>query len=151
MNGVNVDEQQRIPWYTVPLYDEEGRPVLDNILSQDAHAWIAQGPITDRTREHLGRSDTPLIFIRKQFEEQLHVMEEGADPMNVFRDRDCMPDVLHGGQWAVSAIGTRSPLSASASAYNRGYDFDEDANRYGPALPQIIELMQRIDDSADPH
>lgn len=148
MNGVTVEEQERIPWYTVPLYDEQGRPVLDNILSQDAHAWIAQGPITDRTREHLGRSDAPVILLRKQFEEQLRVMEEGGDPMNVFRDPEIMPGVLHGGQWEVSATASTRRSSASTS-YQRGYDFQEDANRYGPAMPQIIDLMRRIDAVTD--
>jgi 5,5'-dehydrodivanillate O-demethylase len=148
INGVSVPEQKNIPWYEVPLYDEEGQPVLDNILSQDAHAWIAQGPITDRTKEHLGRTDTPVVFIRKQFEEQLRVMEEGKDPMNVFRDPESMPKIMHGGQWEVSAsvTGTNSASAASMAAYNRGYNVYEDANRYGPAMPQIIEMMQKIEE-----
>jgi 5,5'-dehydrodivanillate O-demethylase len=151
LNGVKIPEQKVIPWYKVPLYDEEGRPVLDNILSQDAHAWIAQGPVTDRTKEHLRSTDGPVVFLRKQFENQLRAMEEGRDPMNVFRNPDEMPKIMHGGQWEVSATasGTGSASSSSGSAYNRGYDFYEDANRYGLAMPQIIEMMERIRQSLD--
>ena len=151
LNGVKVPKQKVIPWYKVPLYDDEGQPVLDNILSQDAHAWIAQGPVADRTREHLRRTDVPVVFIRKQFEQQLRVMEEGGDPMNVFRDPDHLPKIMHGGQWKVSATatGTRSASSSSRSAYNKGYDFYEDANRYGLAMPQIVEMIERIRQSTD--
>jgi 5,5'-dehydrodivanillate O-demethylase len=151
IDGVEVPEQKVIPWYKVPLYDEDGHPVLDNILSQDAHAWIAQGPVTDRTREHLGRTDAPVVFIRKQFEQQLRVMEQGGDPMNVFRDPDVMPEIMHGGQWEVSAsaTGTNSASSSPKSAYNRGYNVYEDANRYGPAMPHIIAMMRRIEELAE--
>lgn len=152
VGGVEASEQKVIPWYNVPLYDEDGWPVLDNILSQDAHAWIAQGPLTDRTKEHLARTDVPVIFIRKQFEEQLRVVEGGGDPMNVFRDPERMPEVLHGGRWEVSASATddSGPSSSASSSYNRGYNLYEDANRYGPAMPQIIEMMRRIEESANP-
>jgi Phenylpropionate dioxygenase and related ring-hydroxylating dioxygenases, large terminal subunit len=147
LNGVTAPEQPVIPWYEVPLYHEDGTPVLDCVLCQDAHAWLAQGPVTDRTREHLGRTDAPIVFLRKQFEEQLKVLEAGRDPMNVFRDPNSMPDVLHGGKWAVTtepkAIDSES--AAATSAYNRGYNLYEDANRYGPAMPQIIEMMKAIE------
>ncbi|WP_206601113.1 Rieske 2Fe-2S domain-containing protein [Pseudophaeobacter leonis] len=142
---IKAPVQDVIPWYTVPLYDDDGRPVLDNILSQDAHAWIAQGPITDRTKEHLRKTDVPVIQIRKQLEQQLRLLEDGAVPMNVFQQGSDMPDVLHGGKWDVTENSAESASAASASAYNRGYNVYEDANRYGPALPDIIELMHTID------
>lgn len=147
LNGVSAPEQQVIPWYEVPLYHEDGSPVLDCILCQDAHAWIAQGPVTDRTKEHLGRTDAPVVFLRKQLEEQLQALEAGRDPMNVFRDPDSMPKVLHGGKWAVTteAIELHSESAAAMSAYNRGYNLYEDANRYGPAMSQIIEMMKAIE------
>lgn len=145
INGITIPEQKVVPWYRVPLYDEEGQPVLDSILGQDAHAWIAQGPVTDRTREHLGRTDAPIVFIRKQFEEQLRVVEQGSDSMNVFRDPQAMPKVLHGGQWEVCASTDAADGSSSNSTYNRGYDVYEDANRYGPAMPEILQMMRRIE------
>ena len=147
---IKAPQQDHIPWYTVPLYDDDGRPVLDNILSQDAHAWIAQGPITDRSKEHLRKTDVPVIQIRKQLEQQLRVLEEGGVPMNVFHDGADMPSVLHGGKWEVVENSMESASNASALTYNRGYNIYEDANRYGPAMPEIVELMQNIDRACSP-
>ncbi len=147
LNGITAPGQQLIPWYEVPLYHEDGTPVLNCILCQDAHAWIAQGPVTDRTKEHLGRTDAPVVFLRKQFEEQLQALEAGRDPMNVFRDPHSLPEMLHGGKWAVTTEATAvdSEAAAASSAYNRGYNLYEDANRYGPAMPQIIAMMTAIE------
>lgn len=150
-NGIEVPKQEVIPWYEVPLYDEKGKPILDFILAQDAHAWISQGAVTDRTREHLGRTDIPIIFMRQQFEEQMGVVEDGGEPMNVFRDADAMPSLIHGGKWDEadsSVTGVRSSLSAFRSNYHRGYSLD-DADRYGPAMPQIMDLMARIEERAE--
>jgi 5,5'-dehydrodivanillate O-demethylase len=149
LNGVHAPKQEVIPWFRVPLYDDDGQPVLDNILSQDAHAWIAQGPILDRTKENLGRTDVPVTFLRKQFEEQLRIVENGGDPINIFRDPEQMPDILHGGHWQVSASAIESTSSSdSTGAYDRGYNLYEDANRFGPALPQIIEMVRKINERA---
>jgi len=150
LNGVQAPKQDCIPWFKVPLYDDEGQPVLNNILSQDAHAWMAQGPIADRTTENLGRTDVPVSFLRKQLEEQLQIVESGGDPMNVFRDPDRMPTVLHGGQWEVSASTASTSSPGATGAYDRGYNLYEDANRFGPALPQIIEMIRKINDSQTP-
>ena len=149
-DGVAVTAQETIPYYDVPLYDEDGRPVLDFVLAQDAHAWISQGEIVDRTQEHLGRTDLPIVFMRRQFEEQIRIVEDGGDPMNVFRDPDAMPDLIHGGEWdqaAPSVTGAGSPFSSFRSAYHKGYGVD-DADRYGPAMPQVIDLMRRIEEIA---
>ena len=48
--------------------------------------WLEQGPIADRTRETLGRSDAGIIMFRKMLEDNIRRVERGADPMNVFRD-----------------------------------------------------------------
>ena len=145
--------QESIPYYDVPLFDDEGKPILDFVLAQDAHAWISQGPITDRTQEHLGRTDLPIVFMRRQFEEQMRIVEDGGDPMNVFRDPDTMPELIHGGQWdegesegKSSVTGARSALSSFRGAYHKGYAID-DADRYGPAMPMVVELMQRIEEA----
>ena len=150
---VPAPAQEAIPYYDVPLFDDDGRPILDFVLAQDAHAWISQGPITDRTQEHLGRTDLPIVFMRRQFEEQMRIVEDGGDPMNVFRDPETMPGLIHGGQWdqgesegKSSVTGARSALSSFRGAYHKGYAVD-DADRYGPAMPMVIELMRRIEEA----
>ena len=147
---VTAPSQDIIPWYEVPLFDEKGKPLLDFVLAQDAHAWISQGPVTDRTREHLGRTDVPIIFMRQQFEEQMRLVEDGGEPMNVFRDPNAMPNLIHGGKWDEedsSVTGLRSSLSSFRSAYHKGYGID-DADRYGPMMPQIIEMMRQTEETA---
>ena len=143
--GVTAPEQEIIPWYEVPLFDEAGRPILDFVLAQDAHAWISQGEICDRTQEHLGRTDLPIVFMRRQFDEQLRIVEDGGDPMNVFRDPAALPELLHGGDWdegRASVTGAGSALASFRSAYHKGYAVD-DADRYGPATPMVAELMRQ--------
>ena len=149
-DGVEAPQQEIIPWYEVPLFDERGKPLLDFVLAQDAHAWISQGPVMDRTKEHLGRIDVPIIFMRQQFEEQMRLVEDGGEPINVFRDGDSMPDLIHGGKWDLddsSVTGIRSALSFFRSAYHKGYGID-DADRYGPMMPQIIEMMRQTEELA---
>ena len=146
--AVDAGEQESIPYYDVPLYDDDGRPIWDFILAQDAHAWISQGEIMDRTAEQLGRTDLPIVFMRRQFEEQIRIMEDGGDPKNVFRDPSTIPELIHGGIWEEgnsSVTGAGSAISTFRSAYHKGYGID-DADRYGPAMPEIMDLMQRIDE-----
>jgi 5,5'-dehydrodivanillate O-demethylase len=146
--------QETIPYYDVPLFDDDGRPILDFVLAQDAHAWISQGPITDRTQEHLGRTDLPIVFMRRQFEEQMRVVEDGGEPMNVFRDPETMSSLIHGGHWdepedetrSSAVTGAGSPLSAFRASYHKGYAID-DADRYGPAMPQVVHLMRCIEEA----
>ncbi|HEY3118625.1 MAG TPA: Rieske 2Fe-2S domain-containing protein [Chloroflexota bacterium] len=88
------DEDQRaedIPLYQVPLpgLDAEGLPVwelADNNSGQDNYAWVSQGPVTPRWTEHLGESDKGIILYRRLLAEQMRIVEDGADPMNTFRD-----------------------------------------------------------------
>jgi len=103
--------------------------------------------------------------MRRQFEEQMRIVEDGGDPKNVFREPDSMPDLIHGGIWdegnssvagAGGAItihggiwdeGNSSVAGAGGAitnfrfAYHKGYD----ADRYGLTMPDIIDLMQRVD------
>ena len=148
LRGVEAGEQESVPYYDIPIYDEDGRPIWDFVLAQDSHAWVGQGNIMDRTAEHLGRTDLPIVFMRRQFEEQMLIVEDGGDPKNVFRDASLMPGLIHGGVWDESnssVTGAGGAVSSFRSAYHKGYGID-DADRYGPAMPEIIDLMQRIDD-----
>jgi 5,5'-dehydrodivanillate O-demethylase len=49
-------------------------------------AWIGQGPITDRTTEHLASSDKGIMLYRKLLLENIEVAMKGDDPMCVIRD-----------------------------------------------------------------
>ena len=67
------------------VYKPDGRVRADWVLGQDQAAWIMQGPITDRTDEHLGATDVGIILYRKVINEQLKIIEDGGDPINVHR------------------------------------------------------------------
>jgi len=80
-----------IPVYKVPLpgMDEGGIPVwerLDNNSGQDNMAWTSQGLRMQRNLENLGESDAGIILYRRLLNEQIKIVEDGGEPMNVFRD-----------------------------------------------------------------
>jgi 5,5'-dehydrodivanillate O-demethylase len=83
-------EQEKVPYYIVPpSVTEDMRPIwdeLDNNGGQDIMAWSAQGDIVDRTQEKLGESDKGVILWRELLKRQLRIVEDGGEPMNVFRD-----------------------------------------------------------------
>jgi 5,5'-dehydrodivanillate O-demethylase len=78
--------QAVIPVYQVPLHDSRGEWLRDYVDGQDICAWVTQGAIADRSREHLGRSDLGVIMLRKLYFEQTERVEAGQDPICVFRD-----------------------------------------------------------------
>ena len=69
------------------LFTEEGKLVADTIPKQDMTGWIGQGPISDRTREHLTASDKGVILYHKLLTDNLECVERGEDPMGIIRDR----------------------------------------------------------------
>ena len=86
-NGVEVPPQPFIPYYEMPVRDENGRFLsLDTVNGQDFMAWCEQGEIMDRTRERLGDSDRGVIMYRQLLREQLARVEAAEEPINVFHD-----------------------------------------------------------------
>jgi 5,5'-dehydrodivanillate O-demethylase len=75
-----------VPFTEPALYDEQGRFRADGVVQQDQLAWVIQGPLMDRTTEHLGVTDVGIIMFRRMLDEQAKVVEEGGEPMNVHRD-----------------------------------------------------------------
>jgi 5,5'-dehydrodivanillate O-demethylase len=55
-------------------------------MNQDFVAWLGQGAIADRTKEHLGTSDRGIIMIRKRFLDDIDAIERGEEPKAVIRD-----------------------------------------------------------------
>lgn len=153
--GIEAPHQDEVPYYDVPMYDERGRPILDCILNQDFIGWWAQGELTDRSKEKLGRTDVPVLFLRRQLEQQIRVVEDGGDPLNTFRDRTTMPEILFGGgspsqDWVAPDWLTRRREvrydRPNRHSYHRGGYLSE-ADRYGPATPLVAELHRRIEEA----
>jgi 5,5'-dehydrodivanillate O-demethylase oxygenase subunit len=69
------------------LFDDEGKLVADTIPKQDMTGWVGQGPISDRTREHLTASDKGVILYHKLLVDNMDRVVRGEDPMGIIRDR----------------------------------------------------------------
>jgi len=69
------------------LFNEDGKIIADNIPAQDMTGWVGQGPISDRTQEHLASSDKGVVLYRRMLLEQMDRVERGEEPMAVIRDR----------------------------------------------------------------
>jgi len=58
---------------------------LQHVIPQDHMAWETQGPIADRTKEHLSYSDRGVVLLRRVTKEQIEKVQRGEDPMGVQR------------------------------------------------------------------
>jgi 5,5'-dehydrodivanillate O-demethylase len=79
--------QPEIPVKHTTIYEPDGHTIIaDAVFKQDALAWVAQGPIMDRTAEHLVTSDKGIMLYRKLLVENIAKVQRGEDPMGVVRD-----------------------------------------------------------------
>jgi 5,5'-dehydrodivanillate O-demethylase len=136
--GYEPVEQPSVPDYRIPVLDEDGRHVTNYVEGQDIMAWVTQGPITDRTTEHLGRSDIGVAMLRKMFREQIARVAAGEDPLGVIRepheriDLPCEKDKFHAGGGAQFAL-----------------DFcDMGSTRFSPMLDTIKKVHVRAAETA---
>jgi 5,5'-dehydrodivanillate O-demethylase len=92
-NGAASDAQEDPPVEYLAPYKEpadalhpEAKYTLHSVLAQDHMAWETQGPIADRTTEHLSYSDRGIALFRQLIREQIERVQQGLDPMGVIRD-----------------------------------------------------------------
>jgi 5,5'-dehydrodivanillate O-demethylase oxygenase subunit len=85
--GEELTTQERPTVYEYLWKDDEGRFITDYIEGQDIMAWVSQGEITDRTQEHLGRSDAGVAMLRKMFKENMKRVADGLDPIAITREK----------------------------------------------------------------
>ncbi|HLI25575.1 MAG TPA: aromatic ring-hydroxylating dioxygenase subunit alpha [Chloroflexota bacterium] len=79
--------QERIPYWYGPIQDPRtGRWITSHIMNQDFVAWMGQGTIADRTREHLGESDRGIILMRRRMLEEAQRVAAGGEPKGLVRD-----------------------------------------------------------------
>jgi len=72
--------------YDPLAFDDMGRILATYINRQDEMAWVAQGPTTDRTTEHLVTSDKGILLYRRALLENVERVERGEDPLGIVRD-----------------------------------------------------------------
>ncbi|MCY4581569.1 MAG: Rieske 2Fe-2S domain-containing protein [Chloroflexi bacterium] len=81
------EPQTSVPVQHLELtWDAYGRVEWPDVSHQDEAAWVGQGPISDRTREHLATSDKGVILYHRLLMENVQKVERGEDPMFTIRD-----------------------------------------------------------------
>jgi 5,5'-dehydrodivanillate O-demethylase len=58
---------------------------MHHVIPQDHMAWETQGPLADRTIEHLSYSDRGVVLLRRVVKEQIEKVQSGEDPLGVQR------------------------------------------------------------------
>jgi 5,5'-dehydrodivanillate O-demethylase len=85
--------QNEIPTWHGPITNPDGSWINTHVMNQDFIAWVGQGRISDRTKEHLGPSDQGILMIRRRFMEDIERVQGGADPKAVIRDPAAARDI----------------------------------------------------------
>jgi 5,5'-dehydrodivanillate O-demethylase len=85
---------QGLPVDPIQLFEADGWIIADTVPKQDMLAWVEQGPISDRTKEHLVTSDRGVAMYHNLLLEQIEVVERGGEPMAVIRDRSVNEPVI---------------------------------------------------------
>jgi 5,5'-dehydrodivanillate O-demethylase len=73
-------------WYSDGIDPSTAHRDTSHVVNQDTVAWVGQGEVTDRTREHLGRSDRGIVMLRRQLQRDMEAVAEGMDPKGLVRD-----------------------------------------------------------------
>ena len=77
--------QERVPTWKSPIQDDNGRWITSHVINQDIVAWVGQGRIADRTKEHLRSSDIGITMMRNRFFEEIEAMAAGKEPGGIIR------------------------------------------------------------------
>ncbi|HEY7066068.1 MAG TPA: aromatic ring-hydroxylating dioxygenase subunit alpha [Chloroflexota bacterium] len=85
-DGQRVEQPDAPPVEAVDQYLADGEFDLSNFYGQDRMAWETQGPLYDRSQEHLGATDRGIVLFRQLLAEQITVVEQGGEPMALVRD-----------------------------------------------------------------
>jgi 5,5'-dehydrodivanillate O-demethylase oxygenase subunit len=121
--SVIEDEPDELPVEYIPPYKDkpearhpEAKMRMDAVIAQDHMAWETQGPIADRTKEHLSYSDRGIHMLRKLTRDQIERVQQGLDPMGVVRDpsHDMIDTNLYGEAQGVK--GERHPAGIYTAA-----------------------------------
>jgi 5,5'-dehydrodivanillate O-demethylase len=96
-DGQPVTQPENTPIEFVGTTNEAGEFHMDNFTSQDHMAWETQGPLADRSKEHLGEGDRGIIMYRKLLREQIQAVQAGGNPIgtNFDTSRDAMIELVH--------------------------------------------------------
>ena len=82
-DGSAVEQPEDPPLEFADTKDQNGEFHMQTFPSQDQMAWETQGPVADRSNEHLGESDRGVILLRKLLRDEILTVQNGNDPVGV--------------------------------------------------------------------
>lgn len=137
--GDDAEPGYRMP----PQRRPDGEYTLETFPSQDTMAWETQGPLFDRTKEHLGASDRGIALFRGMLREQIERVQRGEEPMGVVRDPE-QNRIIELPGWVVEGqpevVQVHGGAAAAATVKSMDTVFDERHQvieiPYGKARPQ---------------
>ena len=89
---------------------------MDSVLGQDHAMWETQGPIADRSAEHLSYSDRGVALLRSVAKEQIDRVRRGLDPMGLYRGPEgLIVDTNY--EESVKAEASANPALVTAEAH----------------------------------
>jgi 5,5'-dehydrodivanillate O-demethylase len=132
--GASLPRQASIPKYDIKLTDEYGKLMTGILLVQDFAAWVSQGEIAERDKEHLGQSDVGVIMLRELLEEQIDLVSRGEDPIGVFREAP------PGGVIPIPSNGSRAELPGSSRFAQEWFE-----ETLSPLRDQLLELQAELE------
>jgi 5,5'-dehydrodivanillate O-demethylase len=133
--------------YEAGWLNEQGEYHLDTFSSQDGMAWETQGAVFDRTREHLGASDTGIMLLRKMLLDGIKAVQEGREPMGLVHD-PAENERIDLEQWIAerdAAAGTEDPSAVRRLPHEQVFDdrHSEVEIPAGSARIGVVEALGR--------
>jgi 5,5'-dehydrodivanillate O-demethylase len=119
-DGRTVEQLEEPAVSYIPSWiDANGEYAMDSIIGQDTMAWETQGPVADRTEEHLGASDRGIVLFRQMLREQIEIIQRGGEPMGLVRDPEKnkmieLPGLFVEGDLQVATVYGKRPLAVKS-------------------------------------
>ena len=148
--GVEVPDQQTVPYTDLPATNSDGTPILDYALGQDIAIFMGQGAVIDRTKELLGSGDAILLAYRTLLKDQMAVVAAGGMPINVFQDGESAesPDMrIVGAQTGLEARNSTHMVLDRFHECSTGgrLMIDDVVDRHNRDRDLIVELYGKAD------
>jgi 5,5'-dehydrodivanillate O-demethylase oxygenase subunit len=140
-----------VPSWRSPVKDANGRWLELRPVNQDFVALVGQGPVADRTREHLATSDQGVILLRRRLLAELEGVARGEEPKGLLRDpaknvRISLP--CPNRQIYLEGLPLREMLAhPSVGAMIRSYPFQEGEPA---AIRQAFTAALGLDEQSSP-
>jgi 5,5'-dehydrodivanillate O-demethylase len=146
---MRAEDAQRLVWSVeheregeVSLKGPNGEYTMDSFPSQDTMAWETQGPLFDRSQEHLGASDRGIAIFRQMLKEQIETVRRGDEPMALVRD-PARNRIIEIPEWIseahdealTEASGTRPTFTSMDTVFDGRHEvFEVPPGKARPAL-----------------